>query len=101
MGKQIALLFAKEGAKVAVSDLNLDGANAVVEEITSRGGTAFAIKTNVAAEEDIRSLIDTAVSRYGTVDILINNAGIMDNMEPAGICWTRSGRRHSPSIRPA
>ncbi|WHX49745.1 SDR family oxidoreductase [Paenibacillus woosongensis] len=84
MGKQIALLFAKEGAKVAVSDLNLDGANATVEEITSQGGTAFAIKTNVAVEEDIQNLVDTTVKTYGTVDVLVNNAGIMDNMEPAG-----------------
>ncbi|MNN01946.1 Cyclopentanol dehydrogenase [compost metagenome] len=84
MGKQIALLFAKEGAKVVVSDLNLDGANATVEEISSQGGTSFAIKTNVAVEEDIQKLIDTTVETYGTVDILINNAGIMDNMEPAG-----------------
>ncbi|MEF2966249.1 SDR family oxidoreductase [Paenibacillus sp. M1] len=84
MGKEIALLFAKEGAKVAVSDLNLEGANATVEEITSQGGTAFAIKTNVALEEDIQNLVDTTVQNYGTVDILINNAGIMDGMEPAG-----------------
>lgn len=84
MGKQIALLFAKEGAKVAVSDLNLEGANATVEEIKAQGGTAFAIKTNVAVEEDIQSLIDTTVQNYGTVDILVNNAGIMDGMEPAG-----------------
>lgn len=84
MGKEIALLFAKEGAKVAVSDLNLDGANATVEEITSLGGTAFAIKTNVAVEEDIQNLIDTTVKTYETIDILVNNAGIMDNMEPAG-----------------
>lgn len=84
MGKQIALLFAKEGAKVAVSDLNLEGAQATVEEIKSQGGTAFAIKTNVAVEEDIQNLIDTTVQNYGTVDILINNAGIMDGMEPAG-----------------
>ncbi|HHY27124.1 MAG TPA: SDR family oxidoreductase [Desulfitobacterium dehalogenans] len=83
MGKSIALLYAKEGVKVVVSDLNLDGANKVVEEITSAGGTAFAIKTNVAVEEDIQTLVDTTVSTYGTVDILVNNAGIMDNFEPA------------------
>lgn len=83
MGKQIALLYAKEGAKVVVSDLNLDGANATVEEIKSNNGTAFAIKTNVAEEEDIQTLIDTTIDTYGTVDILVNNAGIMDNFEPA------------------
>lgn len=84
MGKAIAILFAKEGAKVVVSDLNLDGANVTVEEIKASGGTAIAIKTNVAVEADIQALIDTTVSTYGTVDILINNAGIMDNFEPAG-----------------
>ncbi|MGE6256969.1 SDR family oxidoreductase [Heyndrickxia sporothermodurans] len=83
MGKQIALLYAQEGAKVVVSDLNLEGANTTVEEIQSKGGQAFAIQTNVAMEEDIQSLIDTTVKTYGTVDILVNNAGIMDNFEPA------------------
>lgn len=83
MGKSIALLYAKEGAKVVVSDLNLEGAHKVAEEIISAGGTALSIKTNVAVEEDIQTLVDTAVSTYGTVDILVNNAGIMDNFEPA------------------
>lgn len=83
MGKQIALLYAQEGSKVVVSDLNLEGANTTVEEIQSKGGQAFAIQTNVAMEEDIQSLIDTTVKTYGTVDILVNNAGIMDNFEPA------------------
>lgn len=74
MGKQIAIDYAREGAKVVVSDLNLDGANATVEEIKENGGMAFAIKTNVAVEGDIQHLIDTMVSTDGTVDILVNNA---------------------------
>jgi len=84
MGKQIALLYAKEGANVAVSDINLDAANATVEEIKANGGNAFAVSANVAIEEDIQNLIDTTVQNYGTLDILVNNAGIMDNFEPAG-----------------
>jgi NAD(P)-dependent dehydrogenase (short-subunit alcohol dehydrogenase family) len=84
MGKSIAILYGKEGAKVVVSDINLDAANLTVEEIKSNGGEAFAILANVAKEEDIQNLIDTAVNTYGTVDILVNNAGIMDNFEPAG-----------------
>jgi NAD(P)-dependent dehydrogenase (short-subunit alcohol dehydrogenase family) len=83
MGKQIALLYAKEGAKVVVSDINLEGAKAVAEEIKSAGGTAFAIKTDVSKEQDIQDLIDTAVNTYSTLDILVNNAGIMDNFAPA------------------
>ncbi|AOZ94475.1 SDR family oxidoreductase [Paenibacillus crassostreae] len=84
MGKAIAILYAEEGAKVVVSDVNLDGAHVTVKEIKANGGTAIAIKTNVAVEEDIQNLIDTTVSTFGTVDILVNNAGIMDNFEPAG-----------------
>lgn len=84
MGKETAILYAQEGAKVVVSDLNLEGANATVEAIKAAGGEAFAIKTNVASLEDINALIDTTVENYGTVDILVNNAGIMDNFEPAG-----------------
>ncbi|NOU97106.1 glucose 1-dehydrogenase [Paenibacillus sp. LMG 31456] len=83
MGKAIAILYAKEGAKVVVSDINLDSANATVKEIASSGGTAIAVAANVAKEEDIQNLIDTAVSTYGTLDILVNNAGIMDNFVPA------------------
>jgi NAD(P)-dependent dehydrogenase (short-subunit alcohol dehydrogenase family) len=84
MGKAIAELYAKEGAKVIVADLNLEGAEKVVEGITSNGGVAKAVKVNVAKLEDIENMIDTAVSEYGTLDILVNNAGIMDGFEPVG-----------------
>ncbi|MDQ0217637.1 NAD(P)-dependent dehydrogenase (short-subunit alcohol dehydrogenase family) [Peribacillus cavernae] len=84
MGKAIATLYAKEGAKVVVSDINVDAANSTVEEIKSNGGEAIAVMANVAHEEDIQNLIDTAVNTYGTLDILVNNAGVMDNFEPAG-----------------
>lgn len=84
MGKAIATLYAKEGAKVVVSDINLEAANLTVEEIKSNGGEAISVMANVAKEDDIQNLIDTAVNTYGTLDILVNNAGIMDNFEPAG-----------------
>jgi len=83
MGKAIAELFAQEGAKVVASDVNAEGVQAVVKGITDKGGTAIAVTANVAKEEDVQNLVDTAVSTYGTVDILINNAGIMDNFVPA------------------
>lgn len=80
MGKAIAVLYAKEGAKVVVSDINLDAANQTVEEIKSNGGEAIVVLANVSKEEDIQNLIDTTVSTYGTLDILVNNAGIMDSL---------------------
>ncbi|MCH1639911.1 SDR family oxidoreductase [Paenibacillus timonensis] len=83
MGKAIAELFAAEGAKVVVSDLNLEQAQKVVEGIEAKGGEAMGAAANVAVEEDVQKLIDGTVSRFGTVDILVNNAGIMDNFVPA------------------
>lgn len=83
MGKAIALLYAKEGAKVVAADLNLEAARATAAEIESNGGTATALLVNVAKEADIQNLVDTAVDSYGTLDILVNNAGIMDDFVPA------------------
>lgn len=83
IGKSIASLYAKEGAKVVISDINQERADAVAKEIKSTGGKAIAIACNVAKEQDIQTLIDSAVAEYGTLDILVNNAGIMDNFEAA------------------
>jgi NAD(P)-dependent dehydrogenase (short-subunit alcohol dehydrogenase family) len=83
MGRAIATVFAKEGARVVVSDINREALDAVVAEITSAGGAATGVMANVAREEDVQSMIDAAVKTYGTLDILVNNAGIMDNFVPA------------------
>lgn len=83
MGKAISILFAKEGAKVVVADINLEVAKGTVAEIEANGGVATAILANVEKEDDVQNMIDTAVNTYGTLDILVNNAGIMDNFVPA------------------
>lgn len=84
MGKEIAKEYAKQGAKVVVSDMNEEGALAVAEQIKVLGGKALAIKTNVAIDEDIDKLFAMTVETYGKLDILVNNAGIMDNVDPVG-----------------
>ncbi|GAA3407365.1 SDR family oxidoreductase [Paenibacillus hodogayensis] len=83
MGKEMALLFAKEGARVVVADINEAAVNAVVQEIVAAGGEAVGTVTNVVKEEDVAQMIDTAVQRFGKLDILVNNAGIMDQMMSA------------------
>lgn len=83
MGKAIASLYAQEGAKVVVSDLNLNAVKATAAEIEANGGIVTALQVNVAKEEDIQNLIKTAVDTYGKLDILVNNAGIMDDFIPA------------------
>ena len=84
MGEAIAVVFAKEGASVVVSDINVDAVNRVVEQIKEAGGEAVGVVANVAVQSDVDNLVAEAVTAYGKLDILVNNAGIMDNFVPAG-----------------
>lgn len=76
MGRAMAIAFAKEGAKVVVSDINLSGAEQVAHEIVVSGGEAIALKVDVSKEDDAINLVSKAVSKYGKLDIHVNNAGI-------------------------
>ncbi len=76
IGKAIAIEFVKEGAKVVVADIDFEGAQKTVEELKKMGGEAIAVKVNVADPDDVRSMVEKAVEKFGKVDILINNAGI-------------------------
>lgn len=76
IGKAIALLYAKEGAKVVVSDINDEHGSGVVKEIEDNGGTAIYVKANTAKAEDVENLVSRAVETYGRLDIACNNAGI-------------------------
>lgn len=83
MGKEIAKLFAHEGAKVVLADIAEGPLNEVVTQIRESGGTAIGVVANVAKEEHIQNLIDTTVNKFGSLDVLVNNAGIMDKMTAA------------------
>jgi len=76
IGREIALLYAKQGANVVAADVNLDAAGAVVEEIGQSGGNANTQRMNVADEEEVKAAIAGTVDRYGRLDIFVNNAGI-------------------------
>lgn len=76
IGKAIALLFAREGAKVAIADLNLDAANATAQEIRAAGGQALGVAMDVADEEAVNAGVAATVAAFGGVDILVSNAGI-------------------------
>lgn len=84
MGRSIAKLYAKEGAKVIVADYNMEGAEAVTAEIIDDSGTAKAVSVNVADKDQVEKMIDTAISEYGELDILVNNAGVMNVFKPVG-----------------
>lgn len=76
IGKEIALEFAKEGAKIVIADLNLDAATVAAQEIESAGGAAMAVAMNVTDEAQVDKGVADAVAAYGGLDILISNAGI-------------------------
>jgi NAD(P)-dependent dehydrogenase (short-subunit alcohol dehydrogenase family) len=85
LGKEHALLLADLGVKIVVNDLGgsvdgsgkSDAADLVVEEIRAAGGEAVANKDSVSDREGAKRIVETAVKEYGSVDILINNAGIL------------------------
>ena len=78
IGRAIALRFASEGALVIVNDVNAAGVEAVVQEITGNGGVALAGVADVSKKSEVDALFDTVLARFGTVDVLINNAGLID-----------------------
>lgn len=76
IGKGCAELLAAAGASVVVSDIDIDKARAVVAEIETTGGKGVAVSCNVLDFDDLKKVVDTAVNTYGTVNILVNNAGL-------------------------
>jgi 3-oxoacyl-[acyl-carrier protein] reductase len=77
IGRATALRFAQEGACVVVSDMDEAGARETVELIVAGGGKAVAAAGNVAVRSDAQAMVAAAMSNFGRLDILINNAGIM------------------------
>ena len=76
-GRATALLFAQEGARVVVGDINDKGAAETARLINRQeGGQAIAAKVDVTKADEVSGMVDTALSHYGRLDILINNAGI-------------------------
>ncbi len=73
MGREAAIVFTREGAKVCVADLDEELADETVAECS---GDAFALRVNVADEDDVRHLYAATAQRYGGIDVLYNNAGI-------------------------
>ncbi len=76
IGRATALHFAHFGAKVIVSDINLEKAQKVSEEIVTNFGESLPIRANVAKYEEVENLIQHAVTAYGQLDVMVNNAGI-------------------------
>ncbi|GAB4263269.1 MAG: beta-ketoacyl-ACP reductase [Candidatus Promineifilaceae bacterium] len=76
IGRATALRFAEEGAAVVVADIDLQEAEQVAAEIEQAGGQATAVQVNVVDRNSVKEMVQTALTKYGRIDILINNAGI-------------------------
>ncbi|MHA1681388.1 MAG: SDR family NAD(P)-dependent oxidoreductase [Promethearchaeota archaeon] len=76
IGKAIALKFVEEGCKVTINDIDVDVCNATADEIKANGGEAIAVKADVTNPEEVKNMVDKTVEAFGTVHILVNNAGI-------------------------
>lgn len=76
IGRTTALLFAREGAKIVVADVNEDGGHETVAAVEEQGGEAVFVKTNVARLKDAEAMAEAAIDAFGQIDILVNNAGI-------------------------
>lgn len=81
IGREYALLLAQRGAHVVVNNRTVAMAEQVVSEITSEGGSAVADGHDITSQPDGYAVIDTAIERFGRVDIVINNAGITSNWQ--------------------
>ncbi|MCU4121493.1 3-hydroxybutyrate dehydrogenase [Variovorax sp. N23] len=76
IGKEIALLFAQEGAKIVIADLNKAAADATAAELQAQGAQAIGVAVDVTSEDQVDAAVEEAAKAFGGIDILVSNAGI-------------------------
>jgi len=74
IGKAIALALAKEGANVVITDVNQEDCQKVADEIQNAGGKALATRCDISSKSEVLAMVESTISRFGRVDILVNNA---------------------------
>jgi NAD(P)-dependent dehydrogenase (short-subunit alcohol dehydrogenase family) len=84
MGRAMAILFAQEGAKIVAGDWHQKTLDEVVAMVSAAGGEIVGMQGNIALQADAESLVDRAHSHFGRIDILCNNAGVMDQFQGVG-----------------
>jgi 3-hydroxybutyrate dehydrogenase len=76
IGKEIAVVYAREGAKIVIADLNKEAAEATAAELKATGAQALGVAVDVTSEDQVNAAVEKAVAKFGGIDILISNAGI-------------------------
>jgi len=84
IGKAISLLYASEGAKIVVSDIDEKGGNETVSEIEANGGEAIFVKADTSNADDSKNVVEQTLKQYGALHIAVNNAGIGGPVMPTG-----------------
>lgn len=97
LGRAIALRIAGGGGTVVVADRDFDAANAVQAEISSAGGSALAVCTDVTSQASLDEMVRTALAEYGRIDSLINNAGMLGPIKPFWETTDEDVQRGTPS----
>ncbi len=81
IGAATAVKFGKEGAKVAVCDIDMESIEKTVNEIKEIGGEAIGFKVDITKKEEIEEMVKTLMKKYGKIDVLVNNAGIISDAQ--------------------
>ncbi len=96
IGRSVALLYAENGARVCVSDIDGEGGKKTVQQIEEAGGEAFFFKADAGKAEDNRKMVEATVEKYGALHIACNNAGVTGPQALIGECsveeWDRALR---------
>ncbi len=86
IGQATALAFAREGAKVVIADVNVDGGNATLRMVREIGSEAIFVRTDVRRADEVEALVNEVVKTYGRLDCAFNNAGILGKPTSAVEC---------------
>jgi meso-butanediol dehydrogenase/(S,S)-butanediol dehydrogenase/diacetyl reductase len=99
IGRAIALGLAKQGAKVLVADINAEAAAATSRDIASAGGVSVSFRVDVSKSSEVAEMIARTVSAFGSVDIMVNNAGVISNIKIVDLPEEEWDRVHSVNLR--
>ena len=92
IGRATALKFAKEGAKVAVCDINMESVLETIELVESAGGEAVGFRVDVTDKDSIAKMVEGVMAKWGRIDTLVNNAGIVQDRIWAGFHYRFSAQ---------